>query len=183
AVVRLKGGDPYLFGRGGEEMLALLKAEVHFEVVPGVSSLTAAPAAAGIPLTFRGVARELVVRSGYRTEESRGAPAGPAAPSETTYVYLMTIGRLGEIVGELMAEGLDPATPAAIVQRATLPDQRVLVATLDSLVARAARAELKPPAMVIAGPVVRFAHWREYQEFLDAQLSCGLEGECKWKEL
>jgi uroporphyrin-III C-methyltransferase/precorrin-2 dehydrogenase/sirohydrochlorin ferrochelatase len=171
AVVRLKGGDPHVFGRGGEEMLALLKAEVPFEVVPGVSALNAVPAAAGIPLTFRGMAREVVVRSGYQMEEA--APAGFHGPAETTYVYLMTIGRLTEIVDQLLAEGLDPETPAAIIQRGTLPDEEVLVAPLGRLVARVARAGLRPPAMVIAGEVVRFVNWKENLRFLEAHLLGG----------
>jgi uroporphyrin-III C-methyltransferase / precorrin-2 dehydrogenase / sirohydrochlorin ferrochelatase len=172
AVVRLKGGDPNVFGRGGEEMLALLKAGVPFEVVPGVSALTAAPAAAGIPITFRGLAREVVVRSGYHRPDPH-LPAAAAPPLETTYVYFMTIGRLAEIVDELLAEGLDPATPAAIVQRGTLPGQRVLIATLESLAARAGEDDLKAPAMVIVGEVVRIACWKENADLLEACLLGG----------
>ena len=172
AVVRLKGGDPNVFGRGGEEMLALLKAQVPFEVVPGVSALTAAPAAAGIPITFRGLAREVVVRSGYHRPDPYLDPA--AAPSsQTTYVYFMTIGRLAEIVEELLAEGLDPTTPAAIVQRGTLPGQRVLIATLEGLAARAGEEDLKAPAMVIVGEVVRIARWKENADLLEACLLGG----------
>jgi uroporphyrinogen III methyltransferase/synthase len=115
------------------------------------------PAAAGIPITVRGLAGEVVVRSGYRREGGiESADRRPGAQG-TTYLYLMTVGRLPEIVEELLAEGLDPSTPAAIVQRGTLPDQRVLTAALKDLPARAERAGLKPPAMVIVGEVVRFA--------------------------
>jgi uroporphyrin-III C-methyltransferase/precorrin-2 dehydrogenase/sirohydrochlorin ferrochelatase len=168
AVVRLKGGDPHVFGRGGEEMLALLRAGVGFEVVPGVSALNAVPAAAGIPVTFRGISRELVVRSGYRQEEPYPPASHSGRTEGTTYLYFMTVGRLSEIVEELLSEGVDPETPAAIVQRGTLPDQEVLLAPLGQLTARAARAGLKPPAMVIAGDVVRFANWKEQLPLLEA---------------
>ncbi len=157
AVVRLKGGDPHVFGRGGEEML-----------VPGVSALNAVPAAAGIPVTFRGIARELVVRSGYRQEEPYPPASHSGRAEGSTYLYFMTVGRLSEIVEELLSEGVDPETPAAIVQRGTLPDQEVLLAPLGQLTARAARAGLKPPAMVIAGEVVRFANWKEQLPLLEA---------------
>ncbi len=168
AVVRLKGGDPHVFGRGGEEMLALLKAGVPFEVVPGVSALSAVPAAAGIPITFRGLAREVVIRSGYRREDSTNPGPLPGGSEGTTYIYFMTIGRLTEIAEELLREGLDPRTPVAVIQRGTLPDQRIFHAPLGELVARAARESLAPPALLIAGEVVRFARWKEFLPLLDA---------------
>jgi siroheme synthase len=146
---------------------------VPFEVVPGVSALSAVPAAAGIPITFRGLAREVVVRSGYRQEEPSVTTRGPDGGSETTYLYLMTVGRLTEIVEELLAEGVDPSTPAAIVQRGTLPDQQLVESTLGELVTRTARAGLKPPAMVIVGEVVRFLNWKENLPLLEAQLVGG----------
>jgi uroporphyrin-III C-methyltransferase/precorrin-2 dehydrogenase/sirohydrochlorin ferrochelatase len=163
AVVRLKGGDPNLFGKGGEEALALLEARVPFEVVPGVSALTAVPAAAGIPITHRGLAREVIVRSGYRDPGE--------AVSGSTYVYFMTVGRLPEIVEELLAEGLDPSTPSAAIQEGTLPGQKVLLAPLSDLVDRAAREGMRPPALVVVGEVVRFARLREDRGLLEALVS------------
>jgi uroporphyrin-III C-methyltransferase/precorrin-2 dehydrogenase/sirohydrochlorin ferrochelatase len=163
-VVRLKGGDPMLFGRGGEEVLELIQAGVDYELVPGVSALCSVPEAAGIPVTFRGVASELVVRSGHRVAEP-GAPPKPRPPGspETTFVYFMAAGRLPEVAAELLAEGVDPATPVAIIQKGTLPGQRVLTGELGGLAALARRESIEPPALVVAGKVVKF---REPREFL-----------------
>jgi siroheme synthase len=150
-VVRLKGGDPFVFGRGGEEALALAEAGVPYEVVPGVSALAAVPAAAGIPLTHRGAAAEVRVLTG-RTAE-------PGAPPPTVVVF-MGLETIAEVRDRLLADGLDAATPAAIVSRGWRPDQRVVVATLGELADAAAEAET--PALVIAGAVValreRLAH-------------------------
>ncbi len=157
AVVRLKGGDPLLFGRGGDEMLALWSAGVPFEVVSGVSALTAVPAAAGIPVTFRRISHQVVIRSGYRNPDDPSPELVPPFPSETTYVYFMTAGRLTEIVRELRErDGLADETPVAIIQRGTLPDQRVLHGTVGTIIDLATRSPLRPPAMVVAGAVVRF---------------------------
>ena len=140
-------------------------------MVPGVSALTAVPAAAGIPITFRGLAREVVVRSGYARPEPPGLPAGPR--DETTYVYFMTMGRLEEIVDELLSEGVAPSAPAAIVERGTLPGQRVAVSVLADLPARAAGEALRPPALVVVGEVVRLARWRENRSLLESLLVGG----------
>jgi len=148
AVVRLKGGDPLLFARGGEEIAALRVAGVEFEVVPGVSALTAAPGAAGIPLTLRGTAREVIVRSGHPGEPDPGPP---------TYVYFMAGSRLAQVAAELAAEGLPPSTPVAIIQRGTLPDQRTLTCVLGSLAALGESSPIETPALVVVGEVARFA--------------------------
>lgn len=167
AVVRLKGGDPNIFGRGGDEMAALLKAGVDFEVVPGVSALAAVPAAAGIPITYRGLSHQVVVRSGYRNSDPAAARLVPPTPAESTYVYFMTVGRLAEIVAELLEEdGLAPSTPIAIIQRGTLPEQEVLLGTLGDILERAERAPLRPPALVVAGETVRFARRDQILDFL-----------------
>ena len=142
-VVRLKGGDPFVFGRGGEEALALAEAEVPFEVVPGVSSLAAVPAAAGIPLTHRGVSAGVRVLSGTAAETP--VDAG-------TVVVFMGLRTLTRVCEDLIADGLDPSTPAAVISRGTLPAQEVVVADLGRL-AEAAE-ELEPPALVIVGEVV-----------------------------
>jgi uroporphyrin-III C-methyltransferase len=140
-VVRLKGGDPFVFGRGGEEVLALGDAGIPFEVVPGVSALAAVPAAAGIPLTHRGVASSVRVLSG-RTETD----------GETIVVF-MGLQALADVCADLLADGLDPHTPAAVISRGTCPDQEVVVADLRTL--PEAAAALAAPALVIVGDVVR----------------------------
>jgi uroporphyrin-III C-methyltransferase len=140
-VVRLKGGDPFVYGRGGEEAIALAEAGVPFEVVPGVSSLAAVPAAAGIPLTHRGVSAGVRVYSG-RT----------AGTSGETVVVFMGLHELPRVCDDLLAEGFAPSTPAAVVSRGTLPEQEVVVAELGEL---AAAAEgLEAPALVVVGEVV-----------------------------
>jgi uroporphyrin-III C-methyltransferase len=146
-VVRLKGGDPFVYGRGGEEALALAEADVHFEVVPGVSSLSAVPAAAGIPVTHRGVSSQVTIANGQgELDFAALAVAGG------TLVFFMGLARLGEIADGLVEHGLDPATPAAIVSAGTTPEQDTLVATVATL-ADAAEG-FRPPALVVVGDVV-----------------------------
>jgi uroporphyrin-III C-methyltransferase len=142
-VVRLKGGDPFVYGRGGEEALALAEAGVPFEVVPGVSSLAAVPASASIPLTQRGVADEVRVLTGRSAGE----------PSSQTVVVFMGRDALGEVCERLLDEGYGESTPAAVVARGTLPDEEVVIAELGTL-AEAAR-DVPGPALVIVGEVVR----------------------------
>ncbi|MGW4682296.1 uroporphyrinogen-III C-methyltransferase [Micromonospora taraxaci] len=155
-VVRLKGGDPYVFGRGGEELLACAQAGVPVTVVPGVTSSIAAPAAAGIPVTHRGVAHEFTVVSGHL------APDAPAslvrwdalAGLRGTLVILMGLKNLAAISETLIAHGRSPQTPAAVVQEATTGTQRVLRSTLDAVAADVLAADLRPPAVVVVGDVV-----------------------------
>jgi uroporphyrin-III C-methyltransferase len=144
-VVRLKGGDPFVYGRGGEEAIALAEAGVAFEVVPGVSSLAAVPAAAGIPLTHRGVASEVRVLAG------RSGPTPPTAAP--TVVVFMGLEALSELRERLLADGLDPSTPVAVVSRGTTPEQEVVVAELGTITEVA--EGLDAPALVIVGEVVR----------------------------
>jgi len=149
-VIRLKGGDPFLFGRGGEEALALVEADIPFEVVPGVSSLAAVPAAAGIPVTHRGVASQVTIVNGHGPID---LPALASAPG--TLVVFMGLGRLDRLASGLIELGRPPSTPAAVIASGTLPEQRVVVAPL----ARIARAadDLDPPALVVIGDVVGLA--------------------------
>lgn len=155
-VVRLKGGDPFLFGRGGEEALALKTAGIFFEVVPGVSSATAVSAYAGIPLTDRDCATSVILVSGY---EAKGKPA-PAvdwsalAKSSGTLVVFMGVSRLTEITGELLKGGMKPETPAALIQWGTRPFQKTAVATLATIVQVVEQAGLRPPALLVIGQVV-----------------------------
>ena len=155
-VVRLKGGDPYLFGRGGEEVLACAQAGVPVMLVPGVSSAIAAPGTAGIPVTHRGVAHELVVVSGHLPP---GHPESlvdwsAVARLRGTVCLLMGLTHLPAITATLLAHGRAPETPAAVVQDGTTGSQRVVRATLDTIASEAAAQGLRPPAVVVIGAVV-----------------------------
>jgi uroporphyrin-III C-methyltransferase/precorrin-2 dehydrogenase/sirohydrochlorin ferrochelatase len=156
-VVRLKGGDPFVFGRGGEEWLACVQAGIPVTVVPGISSALAAPALAGIPLTHRAVSADFTVLSGHldpgRAPED-GIDWPGLAASGGTLVLLMAMDRLDRIAAELIRHGRGADTPAAVVHRASLPAQRVVRGRLDSIAA-AARAEgIGAPAVVVIGRVV-----------------------------
>jgi len=152
AVVRLKGGDPFVFGRGGEEVLACARASVACEVVPGVSAAIAAPAAAGIPVTHRGVARSFAVLTGSRAHGD-GVDLSALAASADTLVVLMSAGRLQEACAQLVRGGRSPDEPAALVQWAWTPEQRQVVGTLGDLAGRAHDAALGPPATLVVGRV------------------------------
>jgi uroporphyrin-III C-methyltransferase len=150
-VVRLKGGDPFLFGRGGEEALALAAAGVPFEVVPGVSALAAVPAAAGIPVTHRGIA-DTVTLATARAADGAAPDYDELVAAGGTLVLFMGLARLPELVRGLLASGLAPETPAAVVSRGTQPDERTVTAPLAAL-AEAAEG-LPGPALVVIGDVV-----------------------------
>ncbi|MEV1110886.1 uroporphyrinogen-III C-methyltransferase [Micromonospora sp. NPDC049751] len=156
AVVRLKGGDPYVFGRGGEELLACAAAGVPVTVVPGVTSSIAAPAAAGIPVTHRGVAHEFTVVSGHVAPDSPASLVrwDALAGLRGTLVILMGLKNLAAIAETLIAHGRSPQTPAAVVQEATTGTQRVLRSTLEAVAADVHTAEVRPPAVVVVGDVV-----------------------------
>lgn len=154
-VVRLKGGDAFVFGRGGEEALALAEAGIHFEVVPGVTSAVAVPAAAGIPLTHRGVASSFAVVTGH--QEPGGASRvdwSRLAGAVDTLVVLMGLAHLGAIAQELIAHGRDPETPAALIERGTTEAQRTVTTTLAELPEAAATAGLESPVIAVIGDVV-----------------------------
>ena len=156
-VVRLKGGDPFVFGRGGEEWLACVSAGVPVTVVPGISSALAAPAAAGIPLTHRGVSADFTVVSGHldpgRAPDDVVNWPGLAAITGTL-VLLMAMDRLDAIAEALIEHGRAASTPAAVVRRATLPDQQVVRAPLSEIAAAARAAGVGAPAVVVVGAVV-----------------------------
>ncbi len=161
-VVRLKGGDPFVFGRGAEEALACVAAGVAFEVVPGVTSAVAAPAFAGIPVTHRGVAQSFAVVTGS-TAHGDEVDLARVATATDTLVVLMAAGKLAATCEELIAAGRDAAEPAAIVQWAGTPEQRSVVGTLADLPTLAAAATIGPPATLVVGPVASLAHelaWR-----------------------
>ena len=146
-VVRLKGGDPFVFGRGGEEALALAEAGVPFEVVPGVSSLSAVPASAGIPVTHRGVSSQVTIVNGQGPLDFESL-----ARTQGTLVFFMGLARLEEIAGGLVELGVAPGTPAAVISGGTTPDQEVAVSSLDGIAEAA--AGLRSPALVVVGDVV-----------------------------
>ncbi len=153
-VVRLKGGDPFVFGRGGEEVAACAAAGVPCEVVPGVSSAVAAPAAAGIPVTHRGVARSFAVVTGSTAHDDELDLSRVAGAD--TLVVLMAAGRLAQTCADLIAAGRPSDEPAAIVQWAWTPEQRSVVGTLTDLPLLAEAASIGPPATLVVGEVAAF---------------------------
>jgi uroporphyrinogen III methyltransferase/synthase len=154
-VVRLKGGDPFVFGRGGEEAQALAMAGVPFEIVPGVSSAYAAPAYAGIPVTHREFATSFTVATGHEDpgKATSSLDWAKLADPARTLVLLMATANLREIASELIAHGLEPQTPAAVVQDGTRPSQRTVLGRLDSIADDVAAAEIGAPAVVVIGGV------------------------------
>jgi uroporphyrin-III C-methyltransferase len=153
-VVRLKGGDPFVFGRGGEEVEALLAAGVPHEIVPGVSNLTAAPALAGIPLTHRGTAAQVTILTGT-SGDGGDLDYERLAGTPGTLVVFMGLKRLEHIADQLILHGRDVDEPAAVVSRQSLPDQRVVVGTLATIAGVA--ADLPSPSLVIVGDVASLA--------------------------
>jgi len=156
-VVRLKGGDPFVFGRGGEEATACAEAGLDVEVVPGISSALAALAYAGIPVTDRRYAASFAVVTGHKdpTLVSAETRWEALATAVDTLVILMGMRNLDELIGRVLAGGRDPKTPAAVVMNGTLPSQKVLVAPLDELAGCAREAGMGSPAAVVVGDVVR----------------------------
>ena len=155
SVVRLKGGDPFVFGRGGEEGGALAGAGVPFEVVPGVTAGLAAPAYAGIPVTHRDDASAVALVTGHEDPEKEETALDWAALAAFpgTLVFYMGVGRLATTAGRLIAAGRSAGEPAAVVERGTLPGQRTVSGTLASIAERAAIAEVRPPAVTVVGAV------------------------------
>lgn len=154
-VVRLKGGDPFVFGRGGEEAEALARADVPFEIVPGVSSAIAAPAYAGIPLTHRRLSSSFAVVTASESLDRAEDRVrwGELASAVDTLVVLMGVARLSDVVARLLAAGKDKDTPAAIVSRATTDTQRVATSTLGEIVDEARQAQIDAPAVIVVGAV------------------------------
>ncbi|EFC85573.1 uroporphyrin-III C-methyltransferase [Parafrankia sp. EUN1f] len=154
-VVRLKGGDPFLLGRGGEEAEACAAAGIRATVVPGVTSAIAAPAYAGIPVTHRGVAQDLTIVSGHVPPGHPDSTVDWAAlaSSRATVVVLMGVARLIDIADALLRGGRPPETPAAVIERGTTPAQRVLRTTLESIAVDAVAFRLRSPAVLVVGPV------------------------------
>lgn len=151
-VVRLKGGDPFVFGRGAEEAEALAKAGVPFQVVPGITSAVAVPACAGIPVTDRRYASSFRVIAGHGAREEEGSSS---SPRRETVVVLMPMGALAQVVQRLRRDGWRDDAPLAFVEQGTTPHQRTITTTLGEAVAVADRERVRPPAVVVVGDVVR----------------------------
>ncbi|HUL36578.1 MAG TPA: uroporphyrinogen-III C-methyltransferase [Thermodesulfobacteriota bacterium] len=175
-VVRLKGGDPFVLGRGGEEAGILRKHGIPFEVVPGVTSASAVPAYAGIPITHREVASSFAVITGHKASD-RGEPRiswDKLATGTDTLVILMGMRNLSKIVRELMRHGRSPSTPVAVITQGTTSRQRCLVGTLQDIVDRVAKENLQPPSVVVVGEVVQF---RETLRWFEEQTPLEILGE------
>lgn len=154
-VLRLKGGDPFIFGRGGEEIETLAEHGIPFQVVPGITSAQGASSYAGIPLTHRDYSQSCVFVTGHRREGSDDLNWNMLVSPDQTVVIYMGIGQLPEIVGKLLQHGRAADTPVAIVEKATRPDQRVIISTLADLPETAQREQAKAPALIVVGDVVK----------------------------
>ena len=153
-VVRLKGGDPFIFGRGGEELETLIEHGVSFQVVPGITAASGAASYAGIPLTHRDHAKSVVFATGHLQDNSINLNWQGLAQPDQTIVFYMGLTGLPIICEQLVRHGLAATTPIAMVQSATTPDQKVVTGTLENIQKKATAANIKPPALIIVGSVV-----------------------------
>lgn len=163
-VARVKGGDPYVFGRGGEEVETLRRAGITVEVVSGITAGIGAPAAMGIPVTHRDASRGVTLVTGHAREDGKNGAApdwAALARTGTTLVIYMGIAQLAHITARLAAGGMSASTPVAVIQNGTLPNERRLVSTLCSVAADAVAAGFGSPAVVVVGEVVRYARAAE----------------------
>ena len=180
-VVRLKGGDPFLFGRGGEEAEFLAAHGVAWEIVPGVSSALAAPAAAGIPVTHRGLSSSVAIVTAHEHGESDGSVDWEKlATGADTLVVLMGASRLPEICRRILAAGRPPETPAAVVQWGTYTHQRVVHAPLAQIADRAKEERLGPPAILVVGEVAALGE-QLYDALSGISKSHWADGSADWR--
>ncbi|MGB6353322.1 MAG: uroporphyrinogen-III C-methyltransferase [Steroidobacteraceae bacterium] len=166
-VLRLKGGDPCVFGRGGEEILALAAAGVPFRIVPGVTAGLAALASAWIPATFRGVNQAIILATGHDPDDVGSLDWSALARTRQPIVLYMGLRNLDAVAAALLRAGLPLGTPAAVIASATLPQQQVLVSTLECIAAKARAANLAAPALVVVGDIVKTR-----QQILDLSTPC-----------
>jgi len=155
SVVRLKGGDPFIFGRGGEELETLAASGISFEVVPGVTAAAGCAAYSGFPLTHRDHAQSVTFVTGHLKDGTVNLDWPALARSNQTVVFYMGIGAASEICRQMINHGLPSLTPAAVVRNGTLPDQQTLLATLGTLPQRIEESGIKPPALIVVGNVVK----------------------------
>jgi uroporphyrin-III C-methyltransferase/precorrin-2 dehydrogenase/sirohydrochlorin ferrochelatase len=171
-VVRLKGGDPFIFGRGGEELAALARARISFSVVPGVTSASGCAAYAGIPLTHRDYAHSVTFVTGHADRNGQEPDWRALAMPGTTAVFYMGLARMGHIAARLLEHGAPPARPAAVIAHGTLPNQQVIAATLATIESAASAASLESPALLVVGEVVALsANLAWFSALPDADLS------------
>ncbi len=165
-VVRLKGGDPFVLGRGGEEANALAENGIPFEVVPGVSSAVAVPAYAGIPVTHRGVASSVTIITGHKASEGNEPRIAwdKLSAGTDTLVILMGLGNLAYVVDQLIKNNKSPSTPVAVITHGTTGRQRCVIGTLEDILAKVKSENLQPPSVVVVGDVV---HLRNYLRWFD----------------
>ncbi len=164
-VVRFKGGDSFVYGRGFEEALACEEAGVPWSVIPGLTSAIAVPAVAGIPVTHRGVAHEFTVVSGHLPPDHPDSLVAwdALAALQGTVVLLMAVQNLPQIAARLVAGGRPPATPVAIISEGTMPGEQTLLSTLGGVAEDMTREAVRPPAIVVVGDVVKVANPDRYQ--------------------
>lgn len=179
-VVRLKGGDPLIFGRGADEIEYLRAYHIHVEVVPGVSSATAIPSSLGIPLTARGISSSVAFISGYEENERETTPRPVKIPDVDTVVFLMGLTKLDTIVQSLRQAGWKDTTPVAVISKGTCPDQKIVDGTLQDIQHKVLQEDLQPPALIIAGETVKF--WKKNQHHEPHVLYTGTHPE-KFKSL
>lgn len=165
-VVRLKSGDPYIFGRGGEEGQGLVKAGIPFEVIPGVSSALAGPTYAGIPVTYRDVATSFHVFTGHLKDETESLNWEAISQLKGTLIFLMGMKNLSTIVGQLMERGFAKETPVAIIEWATHPQQRSIDGQLDTIESLVEEHQFKAPSIIVVGDVVAFRQELNFHEQL-----------------
>jgi uroporphyrin-III C-methyltransferase len=154
-VVRLKGGDPYVFGRGGEEAEDLIAAGIPVEIVPGISSALAGPAYAGIPATHRSCSTSVTLVTAHEADGSTGVAWESLAQLRGTIVFLMGLGNLPIVVRNLQEHGMPPEMPVAVISKATTPNQRTVDGTLATIEQRVNDAAIEAPALIVVGEVVR----------------------------
>jgi len=154
-VLRLKGGDPFVFGRGGEEMLALAEAGVPFKVFPGITSGLGGLAMASIPATMRGINQAVILATGQSADHHTGLDWIALARLNLPVILYMAVRALPRIADQLIAGGMAPETPTAVIENATLPDERILISRLDRVATDLQHSAFGPPALVVIGEVVR----------------------------
>jgi uroporphyrinogen III methyltransferase/synthase len=153
-VVRLKNGDPFIFGRGAEEAVSLAEQKIPFEVVSGVSSAIAVPASAGVPLTHRDYASSVAIITGHRREDEE-----VKIVNADTLVFLMPVANLERIAEKLLKEGKSPGTPCVLIEKGTLPGQKVIQGNLTNIIKNSKAQEIRPPAVFVVGEVVNLRNF------------------------